>query len=253
MNSRKFFLIIAALFILFIQPLWEKPKLNPQLPPGGNFDLSLFKLQLPVGKDGKMQEILPAALIGKNGFTNTYFYTDPADGAMVMMVPETGVTSPNSTHCRTELREMTEEGWLHFGNHTLEATVRVPQVRNHTVIGQIYQATGPHKPLCELVYYEDGHLELLLNQTPAGGKGIRTRVGQVETGQQFKYLLALSDKTLTINLNGSNTILNLPEAFAGRRFYFKAGNYDQTSRAGEPGRTPWSLVNFYQLNIRHEQ
>lgn len=253
MDFKKFFLIIAALFILFLQPLWQKTKLNPQLPPGGNFDLSLFKLQLPVGPADKPQEILPSNLMGKNGFTNTYFYTDATDGAMVMMVPETGVTLPGTNHCGTELSEMPEEGWLHFGNHTLEATLRVPQVHTRIVIGQIFQVQGSRKPLCELEYNEDGKLELLLNQTPDGDAGIRNTIGQVKPGQLFKYLLALSDKTLTVNLDGSNTTFNLPHDFAGRRFYFKTGNYDQASRAGEPGVTPWSQVYFYQLSIGHEQ
>ena len=82
MDLRKLFLLLAALVILFLQPLWERPKLNPELPPGGNFDLTAFKLQLPVAQEGRMQEILPAALAGRQGFTNSYFYTDRQDGSM---------------------------------------------------------------------------------------------------------------------------------------------------------------------------
>ena len=50
MDLRKLFLLLAALVILFLQPLWERPKLNPELPPGGKFDLTAGKLQLPVAQ-----------------------------------------------------------------------------------------------------------------------------------------------------------------------------------------------------------
>lgn len=250
MQWRKLFLILAALFILFIQPVWQKPKLNPGIPPGGNFDLTGFKLQLPVGKDGKMEEVLPDALAGTTGFTNSYFYTDKDDGAMTMMVPETGIVSPHSTHCRTELREITP-GWLAFGNHVLEVTVSVPQVRDRTTIAQIYQAKSFSKPLCELEYFTDGKIKLMLNQTLEGNKGSWTQVGKVEPGTQFKFLLGLSDRDVLVNINGTNTVLTLPLVFAGQSFYFKVGNYDQTSKAGVPDANPWSVVKFYQISIKH--
>ncbi|MCH4158328.1 MAG: polysaccharide lyase family 7 protein [Acidaminococcaceae bacterium] len=251
MDLRKLFLLLAALVILFLQPLWERPKLNPELPPGGNFNLTAFKLQLPVGRDGKIQEVPPAALAGRQGFTNKYFYTDQQDGSMTMLVPKTGVTTPNSQHCRTELREMTD-GWLPFGVHTLEATVRVAQVQTHTVLGQIYQAGNLHKPLCLLAYYADGQVKLILNQVPAGGQALTTVVAQVQPGAQFKYVLELSDLNLAVNVDGQTTNIKVPLVYGGTQFYFKAGNYDQDSHAGPVSDLPDAEVHFYKLTLKHQ-
>ena len=251
MDLRKLFLLLAALVILFLQPLWERPKLNPELPPGGNFDLTAFKLQLPVAQEGRMQEILPAVLAGRQGFTNSYFYTDRQDGSMTMMVPKTGAVSPNSRHCRTELRELTE-GWLPFGVHTLEATVRVTQVQNHTVLGQIYQAGTVHKPLCLLAYFADGTVKLIMNRDPAGGQAVTTEVAKVQPGAQFKYVLELSDLNLAVNVDGRTTNLQVPLVYGGKKFYFKAGNYDQDSQAGPVATLPDAEVHFYQLALKHQ-
>ena len=43
--------------------------LNPNVAPGGNFDLSGWELQLPIGSPGSPTTISPAQLEGPNGFT----------------------------------------------------------------------------------------------------------------------------------------------------------------------------------------
>ena len=81
--------------------------LDPTLPPGGNFNLSIWQLQLPTGSPGKPDTIQPAQLKGANGYSNpAYFWTDKNDGSMTFWAPEKGVTTPNSTYARSELREM---------------------------------------------------------------------------------------------------------------------------------------------------
>src|SRR5262249_14076035 len=54
--------------------------LDPTLPPGSNFDLSLWDLQEPIGSDGSPTVISPTELAA--GFHDSYFFTDPVDGAM---------------------------------------------------------------------------------------------------------------------------------------------------------------------------
>ena len=82
--------------------------LNPNLAPGSNFDLSLWELQEPVGSAGAPTTITPAALAG--GFHDSYFFTDPNDGAMTFWDPENGVTTADSSYPRSELREMNTDG-----------------------------------------------------------------------------------------------------------------------------------------------
>src|SRR5580658_9248763 len=69
------------------------PRLRTNVAPGGNFDLSLWELQEPVGAPGRPTTIGPMALRGPNGFQDSYFFTDSTDGAMTFWDPENGVTT----------------------------------------------------------------------------------------------------------------------------------------------------------------
>jgi len=80
---------------------------DPKVAPGGNFDLSVWQLQEPVGSPGSPTTISSARLQGANGYQDAYFYTDTRDGAMTFWAPEKGVTTPNSHYARSELRELT--------------------------------------------------------------------------------------------------------------------------------------------------
>src|SRR3954453_5891150 len=98
--------------------------LDPTLPPGGNFNLGIWQLQLPTGSPGSPTTIPSSQLKGANGYTNpTYFFTDKDDGSMTFFAPENGVTTPNSNFARTELRENGD--WALSGNHTLSARLRI--------------------------------------------------------------------------------------------------------------------------------
>ena len=76
--------------------------LDPGLAPGGNFDLSVWELQEPVGSPGSPTTISPAQLQGPNGFHDAYFFTDPTDGSMSFWDPENGVTTANSNYPRSD-------------------------------------------------------------------------------------------------------------------------------------------------------
>ncbi len=116
--------------------------LNPALPPGGNFDLSVWSLQLPIGSPGKPDIIPPSRLKGANGYTNpSFFWTDKNDGSMTFWAPAKGVTTPNSKYARSELREMNPNGsgadWPLAGNHTLSAQLRVVSVTKNVAVGNV--------------------------------------------------------------------------------------------------------------------
>jgi hypothetical protein len=118
--------------------------LNPGFAPGSNFDLSLWELQEPVGSAGSPTTVSPAALVA--GFHDSYFFTDPNDGAMTFWDPESGVTTADSSYPRSELREMNGDGspanWPVTGTSTLSATVAVTEVPDHVCIGQIHIGTA---------------------------------------------------------------------------------------------------------------
>jgi len=227
-------------------------ELNPKVAPGGNFDLSGWQLQLPIGSTGSMKQINGNDLKGANGYTDTYFYTDKTDGAMTLMDPTIGITSSGSLHCRTELKEATIGGWSTNGTNILAVTAAVTQVPHNVCIGQIFQATGPSKPLCELQYKNDGTISLLLEKTNQGGSTTSTNIGSVPLGTKFKYELSLTGTTITVTINGTATEFTMPSTFVGETFYFKAGDYDQTATSGTPGTTPGTVVKIYSLDVTHK-
>ncbi len=78
--------------------------LSTSAPPGKNFSLSGFTLQLPTGSSGNVDTETGSQLAA--GFTKSpWFYTDTSDGSMVMGDPSVGWTTSGSEHPRTELHE----------------------------------------------------------------------------------------------------------------------------------------------------
>jgi hypothetical protein len=230
--------------------------LNPNVPPGGNFDLSGWELELPIASSpgGTTPEIISnTQLAGTSGFTDIYFYTDKTDGAMTFMDPTTGVTFSGSQHPRSEFREITN-GWSTAGTNTQTVTMAVAQVPTTVTIGQIFQAPpAPSKPLLELEYNKGGAIKVLLEQGNTGGSALPPqKVGTVTDGSMFTYELSLTGSTISVSVNGKSTSFGLPSAFIGETFFFKVGDYDQTASGGTPGTQPGTIVKVYSLQVVHQ-
>jgi hypothetical protein len=229
--------------------------LNPNVPPGSNFNLGIWQLQLPIGSPGSPDTKSASQL--EAGYSSAYFYTD-TDGAMTFWCPENGVTTPNSTHGRSELREMNANGsaanWDIAGTHILNATVKVMRVPSSTAIGQIHigsalQAGLPAstKPLVELYYRSSGDIVLGIENSPQGGQTPHT-LTNIPLGTKFTYQIKATSSTLTISINGTPYAFPLPQSFIGYGEYFKAGNYIQ-SNGTDPN--VGALVKFYALSVSH--
>jgi len=246
--------LIATVTVIILTPLaiWA---LNPKVPPGGNFDLSIFSLQLPIGSAGNPTIIPSSQLEGSSGYENfSYFFTESGDGAMVMKVPgspgDTGcVTTPNSTHCRTELSE--NNSWSpNNAPNRMYATLYVTEAdptSYGTVVGQIHMdASVSTKPVCELYYNQNGDINIGVEQTRSGGDEVFTYLTNVPLGATFSYELKYEDNTLVANINGNWYTLSTYSLDAPLS-YFKAGNYNQstTSQSGP------SDVHFLALSIVH--
>jgi hypothetical protein len=178
--------------------------LNPDVAPGGNFNLATWELQEPVGSPGSPTTIPPGQLKGPTGFHDSYFLTDPTDGSMTFWDPENGVTTSGSDYPRSELREMTAAGreaaWQTAGTNTLSATVKVSRVPDHVCVGQIH--TAESKPLLELFYFASGAIVLQIEQTPAGGNAVPHTVGSVPLGSKWSYVIGLSGTAISLSING---------------------------------------------------
>lgn len=187
--------------------------LNPNLPPGNNFDLSNWYLSVPTDTDNSGT----ADSIKGNDLTNytdsNYFYT-AADGGMVFNCPVAGFkTSTNTSYTRVELREMVEGGsntntkdlrnnWAFSSNTpeflsqvgavdgTLRATLAVNHVtttgqaskRGRVIVGQI------HAP-------KDEPIRLYYHKTPSNELGALYFAHEPErsTGLDEEYIYLYGD------------------------------------------------------------
>ncbi|WP_394132231.1 polysaccharide lyase family 7 protein [Shewanella maritima] len=91
-------------------------QLDPSAAPARNFDLSYWKITLPLpdhkpSRQGRVMEIMADELNDPiRPYTNHFwFYTDPKTGAMVMASPNTAPTTQNSANARSELRALIDK------------------------------------------------------------------------------------------------------------------------------------------------
>ncbi len=225
--------------------------LSKTAPPGKNFDLSRWNLQLPIGAKDDPEQVSSEDLV--KGYTSKYFYTDSADGAMTFYDPENGVTTAHSNYPRSELCERSTNGsvanWSpKSGTHELSATLRATEIPSHVVVGQIHLGTGTPsstKPLLELFYANDGEISIGIEESPAGGNETRTNITKVPVGTKWSYVIALSGNKITLQVNEVTRTFTMPSSFDREGMYFKAGNYDQSSGSGSAA----AIVHFYALKL----
>ena len=142
---------------------------NENLPPSENFDLSTWKLSIPVNDgDGTATDISVSELL--NGYENsTYFYT-ASDGGMVFKCPVNGFkTSANTSYTRVELREMLR------GTNTSIPTQGVN--KNNWVFG-----TAPAADKSAAAGY-DGEMNATLAVNHVTTTGSSGHIGRVIIGQ----------------------------------------------------------------------
>jgi hypothetical protein len=172
---------------------------------------------------------------------------------MTFWDPEAGVTTPNSSYARSELREMNSNGsaadWSLSGNHTLSATLRIVSVTKNVCVGQVHLGSGGSstKPLLELYYHSNGDIVLGTENSPSGGQTTHT-VGHVSLGTQWSYVINVTGNKINLTVNGSKTSYSIPTSFNAYKQYFKAGDYNQSSSSSTSN---GAKVKFYALSVSH--
>ncbi|KAF2031037.1 alginate lyase 2 [Setomelanomma holmii] len=220
--------------------------------PGGLFDLSHFTLQLPTGSQGKVDSISSAKLSGCSGWqSKDCFYVE--DGALVTKVPGSSdssgcVTTENSKHCRTELRESSPDSWdpkASTNSLTVQLAVTKPDDSKYgTVIGQVkIDGDVSTKPLAELFYAQDGTVRIGVSQIPDVSSLKMTEVGHVSVGQTFEYVLKYEGGKLSVKIAGGEEQIMSTGDIDSPKSYFKVGNYNQ-------GDSP-SEVRIYKIDVQH--
>ncbi|KAL6406733.1 alginate lyase [Ilyonectria robusta] len=237
---------------LFLRSISCVAALDSSCAPGGNFDLSKWRLQMPTGSQRSPDTISSSELQGCSGFKDSeYFYTNEADGALVMKVPggpDTSdcVTTPNSKHCRTEFREDDPDSWSPLGSYNrLFADLVVTENDGSVCIGQIHiDDSISSKPVAELYYSSSGALTMGV-QTCRTCSQERFDISNVPKGERFTYEIRYESNELSVSINGGTfkTLdtfeLDAPDS------YFKAGNYNQGDGPTE--------VHFFEIRVSHTE
>ena len=254
--------------------------LDPALPPSGNFDLTHWKLHLPVNKaggaDGAAASIAPAGQPnGLRGASRPPLFFTARDGAMVLFCPAQGARTATTKFPRCELREMIDPAneavnWTLDGRHVLEATCRVTQLSTAgaTYIGQIHGVTatgGSAYPFVKLKFERvaGGYHIRALCKRDASHDDDDTMIFpgvNAELNKDITYAIIANERTLKVVVDGVTGIIpqktaNADGSYASSPswaeqsllFYFKAGNYNQDSSRDASA----CSVQFYVLNANH--
>jgi Ca2+-binding RTX toxin-like protein len=239
--------------------------LDPTLPPSGNFNLTRWKIGLPIDVNGAYVGTATEVkhLIGYQH--PTYFYTGP-DGAMTFAAPVEGSTTSGSNYARSELLEMNgtaraawnlEQGG--FMTATLEidrAPIKFSGVAGRIVIGQIH---GLDNELVRL-YWENGRIYFVNGL--AGATNVSTTFnltnanGQqpnVSLDEQFSYTIHAKNNDLLVSVEADGqtytSVTRINDIWDTDVFYFKAGAY---LGVNETQGTGWGQTSFYGLSVNHD-
>jgi len=253
--------ICSSLLVLLLSSASAKKIADPAkrpsaeaLLPGKVFDLTNWKLTLPIntGNKANPDEIKQPLL---NTYTNPdYFFTNKTNNAITLRANCGGFTTSGSNFPRSELREMVDNGtksasWSSTtGTHTLFIDQRVthlPDVRKHIVIGQIHDADK------YLIFFRLENDQLLVSVN-GGDRDVLDE--HYILGTRFNIKLVVKDNTTQVYYNGALKY-SYKMNFSGA--YFKAGAYVQSSCQGDK-KTPGELcsaygeVELYNVWVKHE-
>jgi len=148
----------------------EQGNLDPKLTPSENFDLSTWKLQIPIDLDGnEIGDEIKVTPLNNNYVNENHFYT-AEDGGLVFKCFVKGFkTSKNTKFTRSELREMLR------GTNTRIKTKGVN--KNNWVFGGAPQADKNNAAAI------GGNLEATLAVNHVTTTGDKKQVGRVIIGQ----------------------------------------------------------------------
>lgn len=244
--------------------------LDPNLPPSGNFDMSIWRLTLPVDENGNLtpggaHSVYPSELSA--GYEMApYFHTGP-DGAMVFSVPYNGITHTTTGSPRSEHREFypndTKHNWLprdNDGVHVMDAICAVENVGAGGVvsIGQIHTDDSTAGYAAIMLFFDNS---VSPSRVTAKIKTSANKVSanhflyfpNIPLGELFSYQLRIDGSAtsclFSVTVNGVTQTFDMyasDSGYADELFYYKAGAYYTGKVAGET-----AVVSFYYLDVAH--
>jgi len=238
--------------------------LSGSVAPSGNFDMSHWKLTLPVNSSGSSSgsaaEISSSSLV--SGYKSSWFQTQSSDGGLVFTAPVKGATTSGSDYPRSELREQMVTGsdrsnWTSASEAVMDARLSINKLPSSTrkiVIGQIHGYDAP--PLVKLRYFMSssgvGRLDALVKATPSSSSDVSYPLStNLPLNSKFTYNITVSGGVLLMSVNGATPTRHVIDAsWAGIGLYYKAGVYTQASGTST---SDYGRTTFYRLAISHPQ
>ncbi|MDE2155922.1 MAG: polysaccharide lyase family 7 protein [Xanthomonadaceae bacterium] len=230
--------------------------------PSQYFDLSHWKLTLPVDADGGTSgvaaELQPSQL---TGYSSEWFAMGASGTTLDFKAPVDGATTSGSHYPRSELREMRDPdndnvNWTLIDTSSLQAKCAVRQVPSSTgkvVVGQIHGFQT--RPLVKLVYRystssESGSVYAVIDPAPdATSTVVLPLAWGIGLGQAFSYEIHVVSSVLVMRVNANAWVdYSVDQKWAGIGLYFKVGDYVQASGSSD---TDGGRVAFYRLIATH--
>jgi len=215
---------------------------DPGLRPGRLLDLKNWKLTLPIGQEGKPEEIHGPDL---SSFTNEFFRLNEAENGVAFTANAGGVTTSGSSYPRSELREMngTEKAaWdSTAGTHTLdvcEAITKTPTAKPEVVSAQIHDT-------------EDDVLQIRLEGTTLSvqyddGEGEAVLDPAYQLGTPFRVTIVVTADGIAVSYNGEHKT-DIKKSGSG--WYWKVGAYVQSNPSKGEAPDAVGEVVVYSLDM----
>nr|WP_321979751.1 polysaccharide lyase family 7 protein [uncultured Cohaesibacter sp.] len=228
-----------------------------------NFDLSAWKLNLPIdfdgGTDGRARTISKL-----DGYESEYFY-DAEDGAMVMRASVDGATTGNARYARTELREKDGDesaAWYLSEGGTMTATLRIDEAPvwengedGKIVIGQV---RGTVDELVRL-YWDNGSVYYYSEHSGSEDKTLKFTFTNedgdepsISKGEIFSYQIEVRDDEIKVVIYADGDVYisetSITDHWTNEPLNFKAGCYLQLNESMGSGT---GQVSFYGLDYSH--
>lgn len=217
--------------------------------PSQVFDLSNWKITLPIGKSKKSSSPLEIRQPDLSSYKIEPWFTVTQDGKGVRFrSPVNAPTTGGSKYARSELREMTNNGknkasWsATVGSHTMfldQAITAVPEGKKHVVAGQIHDDNDD----IVVIRLEMPNLYINVN-----GKHVYTLDANYALGKRFTLKFAVGGGQTKIYYNGGirpayTLSLDYEDA------YFKAGAYTQSNCDTEGSTQLCSADNYGEVIV----
>lgn len=216
-----------------------------------------WNVTLPTGKAGAPDTIkLPALMT----YTGDYFRLNDAGNGVVFTAPTNGVTTKNSKHPRSELRELLANGelaaWSSKGRHSLEIEQSIDALpigsKPIVVAGQIHDAGDDVTVFRVEGSTVDRNKAALWITDGDSSHGFKV-TDSYRIGERFRCGFIVEDDIIRYTYNGKMLDYTQTKKLTG--CYFKAGSYCQSGGNTTPlpdGRADFAQVTIYNVRVCHD-